>query len=294
MALSGYARLHIGQPGRSVRHDRHFDGHDPQDGGRYVACLVDKTEAQVLAGANFAYIGAQGRWEGIGYKTVTDNGDGTFTLSGLTIRGYRGTEVFCATHQAGDQFVMIDPAWLQGVSRPLADLDQTKFYKAIGLSQNPATGTVVPHAIIGAAETPYACVNLDAVAGVPNGIDLSWDYRSRLATGLNPANFGEAALAFQIDIYNGVTYKRTLTATTNSVHYATADVVADQGSDPPTELFFRVYMMSALGILVPGQARPVAGRGYEARGHVVLTPGAMTADNTHITADSTAFTADAA
>lgn len=238
-----------------------------------TALLVAKTEAQVLAGANYAYIGAQGRWEGVGYKTVTDNGDGTFTLSGFTIRGYRGTEVFCDTHQIGDQFVMVDPAWLKGVSHPLADLDQTKFYKAIGMSQNPATGAVVPHEIIGAAETPYACINLDAVVAVPNGIDLSWDYRSRLASGTNPANFGEAALSFEIDIYatDGVTYKRTLTATTNSKHYATADVVTDFGSDPPTELFFRVFMMSALDILVPGQDRPVAGRGYEARHHVYFS-----------------------
>jgi hypothetical protein len=261
-----------------------------------TALLVDKTEAQVLAGANFAYIGAQGRWEGVGYKTVVDNGDGTFTLSGFTIRGYRGTEVFAYDHQVGDQFVMIDPAWLKSVTHPLTDLGDTKFYKAIGLSQNPATGTVVPHSIIGAAETPYACVNLDAAVAVPNGIDISWGYRSRLAAGTNPANFGEAALAFQVDIYaaDGVTFKQTLTSTTNSGHYATADVVSDLGSDPPAELFFRVFMMSALPILVPGQDRPVAGRGYEARGHVVFDPGALTADNSIIRADSDAFTADAA
>ncbi|MGX9145948.1 phage tail protein [Mesorhizobium sp. 128a] len=238
-----------------------------------ASLLVDKTEAQVLAGANFAYIGAPGRWEGIGYKTVTDNGNGTFTLSGLTIRGYRGTEVFAGLHQAGDIFLMIDPAWLKSAVHPLSDLDATRYYKAVGIGQDPATGVVLPRTIIGAAETPYASINLDAVAGTPDGIDLSWDYRSRLAAGTNPANFGEATLAFEIDIYatDGVTYKRTLTATTNSVHYASADVVADLGSDPPTELFFRVYMMSALDILVPGQDRPVYGRGYEARHHVYFS-----------------------
>jgi len=256
--------------------------------------LVNKTEDQVLAGANFAFIGAPGRWEGVGYKTAVDNGDGTFTLSGFTIRGYRGTEVFAYRHQVGDQFVMIDASWLKGVSHPLTDLGGTKFYKAIGLTQNPATGTVVPHTIIGAAETPYAPVNLNAVVASPDGLDISWDYRSRLAAGLNPSNFGEAALAFEIDIYNGVTYKRTLTSATGSVHYATADVVTDFGSDPPAEITFDVFMMSALSILVPGQTRAVAGRGYKARARVVLDPGSMTADNSIILADSTAFTADAA
>ncbi|RWP84899.1 MAG: hypothetical protein EOR12_27090 [Mesorhizobium sp.] len=256
--------------------------------------MVDKTEAQVLAGANFAFIGAPGRWEGVGYKTAVDNEDGTFTLSGFTIRGYRGTEVFSALHQVGDQFVMIDPAWLKSAPHPLADLGSSKYYKAIGLSQNPATGTVSTHSIIGAAETPYAPVNLEADLASPDGIDLSWDYRSRLASGLNPANFGEATLAFEIDIYDGATYKRTLTSTTGSVHYASADVVTDLGADPPATITFDVFMMSALDILVPGQARPVVGRGYRARRHTIFDPGAMTADNTIITADSTAFTADAA
>ncbi|RVC47572.1 hypothetical protein EN781_00095 [Mesorhizobium sp. M4A.F.Ca.ET.090.04.2.1] len=259
-----------------------------------VALLVDATEDQVLAGANFAYIGAQGRWEAVGYKTVVANADGSYTLSGFSRRGYRGTEVFCDTHAIGDQFVMVDAAWLKSVNHPVSDLGLSKFYKAIGLTQDPSTGIVTQKQIIGAAETPYACVNLDAVAGSPDGIDISWDYRSRLTDGLNPANFGEAALSFEIDIYDGVTYKRTLTATANSVHYASADVISDLGSDPPAEITFDVFMMSALDILVPNQTRVGAGRGYRARGHIVLAPGSMTADNTHITADSTAFTADAA
>lgn len=259
-----------------------------------TALLVDKTEAEVLAGQNLAYVGAQGRWEVVGYKTVTDNGDGSFTLSGFARRGYRGTEVFAARHEVGDQFVMVDPAWLKAVDHPVADLGTSKYYKAIGISQDPATGTIAQRQIIGAAETPYACVNLTAEAGTPDGIDISWDYRSRLASGLNPANFGEDVLAFEIDIYNGATYKRTLTATTNTVHYTHANVLSDFGSDPPAEVTFDVFMMSAIDILVPGQTRVGAGRGYKARAHITLDPGDMTADNSIITADSTAYTADAA
>jgi hypothetical protein len=220
--------------------------------------LVNHTEAEVLAGANGAYIGAQGRWEWVGYKTVVDHGDGSYTLSGFSRRGYRGTEVFAYDHEVGDQFVMIDPAWLKSVSHPIADFSTSKYYKAIGISQDPSTGAVVQKQIRGAAETPYACINLAAALGSPDGIDLTWDYRSRLATGTNPANFGETTLSFEIDILatDGVTVKRTLTATTNSKHYAHADVLTDFGSDPPSELFFNVYMMSA-----------VVGRGYRARGH---------------------------
>ncbi len=174
----------------------------------------------------------------------------------------------------------------------MADLGDTKYYKAIGLTQNPATGTVSTHSIIGAAETPYAPVNLVADLASPDGIDLSWDYRSRLASGLNPANFGEAALAFEIDIYDGATYKRTLTSMTGSVHYDSADVVTDFGSDPPpATLTFEVFMMSALDILVPGQARPVAGRGYRARRHYVFDY-SPTWDSVALTFDSVDNTFD--
>jgi hypothetical protein len=233
-----------------------------------VALLVDKTEAEVLAGANLAFIGRAGRWEGVGYKTVTDNGDNTYTLSGFTVRGYHGSEVYAYSHEVGDIFVMIDPAWLHVMGLPLTDLGLTKYFEAVGVGQSPTSGAIIPGVIRGIAETPYACVNLAAEV-VTDGIEISFDYRSRLAAGLNPANFGEETLSFEIDILepttDGLSVVRTLTSTTNSKLYADADVVADFGADPPDELFFDVYMMSA-----------VVGRGHRARHHVYFTAGGGT------------------
>jgi hypothetical protein len=230
--------------------------------------LADASEDEVLAGKNNALIGIDGRWEWVGFKTVVDNFDGTYTLSGFALRGYRGSEVFCARHEVNDVFIMLDAGWLKKAGHPVSDLGDALYYLAAGIGQNPNAAAAKPHIITGAAETPYACVNLEAEVAIPDGIDLAWDYRSRVAAGLNPANFGEETLAFEIDIYDGATYKRTLTAATNAKHYATADVVADFGADPPNDISFRVYMMSALPIFVPGQERPVAGRGYEARRYV--------------------------
>lgn len=235
--------------------------------------LVDATGDEVLAGANNALIGQPGRWEWVGYETVADNGDGTYTLSNFTFRGHRGSEVFCSTHAVGDVFVTLG-AWTRKTLVPLADLGDTLFYKAVGNGQTLANVQAKGYVITGTAETPYACLNLLAEAVSPDGIDISWDYRSRITTGINPAAHGEAELVFEIDIYDitGATYLRTLTATTNSVHYAHADVLTDFGADPPSQIFYRVYMMSALDILVAGQDRPVAGRGYEARGSDILVP----------------------
>jgi hypothetical protein len=254
--------------------------------------LFDRTEAEVLSGRNNAYIGAPGRWEWVGFKDVTDNGDGTYTLSGFSRRGYRGSEVFCGTHEVGDLFVLVNFPWVRSMLHPVDDLGETLYYRAVGNGQNPAAAPILPHVITGTAETPYACLNLDAAEATPDGIDISWDYRSRIAEGLNPANFGEAALEFEIDIYDtdGTTWLRTLTSTTNSVHYATADVVADFGADPPSDLHFRVFMMSALPILVAGQDRPVEGRGYEARGYKSFAP--ATVDTSTLTADTILHFAD--
>ncbi|MER8699687.1 phage tail protein [Mesorhizobium sp. M1273] len=241
--------------------------------------LADRTEDEVLAGQNLAFVGSAGRWEGVGYRTVTNNGDGSYTLSGFTVRGYRGTEVFAPLHQAGDLFVMVGAAWIEPVVHPAADLNRTKFYKAVGFGQSPAASVAASHLLRGAAETPYAPVNLAAAFGVPDGLDLSWDYRSRLAAGTNPANFGEAVLSFEIDIMDGSTIKRTLTSATGSVHYSAANITADFGSVPDF-LLFRVYMISA-----------AVGRGYQAQRYVPLNY-EPTFDSSVLTFDATEITFD--
>ncbi|BCH33117.1 hypothetical protein MesoLjLc_50470 [Mesorhizobium sp. L-8-10] len=242
--------------------------------------LASKTQAQVEAGQNNAFIGQAGRWEWVGFTTVTDNGDDTYALSGFVRRGYRGTEVFCDEHAVNDIFVLIDEEWLRKMPHPTSDLDQTRYYKALGTGQKTLAGTTLPHVVRGAAETPYATTNLfAALGGSPGGIDIEWDYRSRVAAGTNPSNHGEASLSFEIDIMDGATVKRTLTSTTNSVNYSDAQVIADWGSYP-SSLTFRVYMMSA-----------VVGRGYRAQATIPLTYD-LTADTTVILADSTLITAD--
>ncbi len=225
-----------------------------------TSLLVSATEAEVLTGKNFAFIGAPGRWEGVGYKTVTDNGDGSFTLSGFTVRGWRGSEVWEASHAAGDTFVLMNSAWTIKFPEALTTLNSDRFYKAIGYGDNAQSGVERGYLTTGTAERPYAPVNLGAViAG--SDIALSWDYRSRLSAweffSASP-DCGEATLAFEIDIMNGATVLRTLTATTNAKTYLAGDITADFGSMPAT-LKFRVYMMSA-----------TVGRGYRSEATITL------------------------
>ncbi|RUU29772.1 phage tail protein [Mesorhizobium sp. M6A.T.Ce.TU.016.01.1.1] len=222
--------------------------------------FVDASASQVLLGANNAFIGKDGRWEWVGYRTAVDNGDGTFTLSGFTVRGRRGSEVHCGSHAVGDSFVMISSAWLTKLSHPLSDLDATLYYRAIGAGADQFSGAVLPHVVTGTAETPYAAVN---VAGALDGGDtlISFDRRSRLRPwemfAVSPDN-GEATQSFEVDVYDGVDVVRTITATSLPVTYLAADKVTDFGT-PPAEADIKVYQMSA-----------TVGRGYAADATIPL------------------------
>lgn len=78
--------------------------------------LESTTKALLLADRpeNMAAIGnpVTAKWEIIKFLTATDNGDNTYTISGL-IRGLFGTEWATDGHAIGDQFVMLDEGIVQ-------------------------------------------------------------------------------------------------------------------------------------------------------------------------------------
>jgi len=271
-----------------------------------TSLLVDATEAQVLAGKNLAAIGTNGRWELVGFTTVEVDEFGDYVLSGFVRRGYHGSEVWAGSHAAGDYFILLSSEVAKRVTHPLTDLDDTFYYKAVGFGQNPAVVGAAPYTIPGVAETPYAVRNIAASStgssppnsppdSPPDGLLISWDYRSRVADGLNPADFGEETLAFEIEIMAGDSpnsVKRTLTSTTNSVTYSGANIISDFGGYPTT-LGVRVYMMSAIDIIVPGQIPVVPGRGYCATAYLFLAGiPSSTFDSTTLTFDRSDVTFD--
>jgi hypothetical protein len=234
--------------------------------GGDIADLVTITTPEFEAGTNVAAIGRNGRWVLIWFQTVSSS-NGVATLSDL-MWGVRGSEVWIEDLAVGDEFVLINPAYYTRFRNDVEDLDDSFYYKAA----NPLVplGSVATAAYVasGVAETPYAAINLDAVID-GSDIDLTWDYRSRVATGTNPTDYGEETLSFQIDIMDGDTVLRTLTSTTNAKTYLSADITTDFGG-MPASIKFRVYMMSALPILVPGQTPAVEGRGYMAEATIYI------------------------
>ncbi|TJW14469.1 MAG: hypothetical protein E5W82_10865 [Mesorhizobium sp.] len=210
---------------------------------------TDATEAEVLLGANLAFIGKDGRWEGVGFTTAVDNGDGTFTISGFAVRGWRGTEVYASQHAAGDMFVLASPDWVQKLLHPLTDLASTKYYKAVGFGGLLTSVIAESHVVSGEAEKPYAVVNIASeLAG--GDTTVTFDYRSRLSAwemfSVAP-DCGEDTLSFQIDVMDAGspnTALHTYTVATNAWTYTAAQKTTDWGS-PPAEATIRIYMISA-------------------------------------------------
>ena len=212
--------------------------------------LESITDLEMVNGANPAILWdeATGNLEVIQYRDVTQNDDGSYTLSGL-LRGRRGTDTFVGSHVAGETLLLISADTTESFLLGLGELNVSRYYKGVPY------GTVfedAPLKIItstGRDLKPYAPVNV-AAAIDGSDIDLTWDRRTRiggaLQDGIGTVVLGETTEAYEVDIWNGAgdTVLRTLTSTTTTVTYLDADITTDFGSIPAT-LTVTVYQMSA-------------------------------------------------
>lgn len=224
--------------------------------------LESVTELQLFGGANaFAVESAPGIWEILQARDVTLIAPGRYRLTTL-LRGQRGTEHAIGNPApAGARVVVLDAA--------VTELPFTA--GEIGLPWNLAVGpatrpvsdpsyTTLSLTPSGASLRPFAPVHLGAMAQPSGDITLSWIRRSR-----DPAADSWEATevllldqpeAWEIDILDGVTVKRTLTAGTATVAYGAADQIADWGTAlmPGTALTIRVAQLSpSLGRGMPAE-----------------------------------------
>jgi hypothetical protein len=220
------------------------------------ARLATVTTDEMLAGKNRVLIGAAGRWEIIGFETVTQNADGTTTLSG-TLRGLRGTDVFMGSHLATDQVVYVDTEARQPVlqvSDVVLDGEavtvKAGFDDTVLRTQVPTTFTTNVN-----GRKPFAPMNPRATASV-NDIIFTWNRRTRRGeTMIDDSDFqvlDESAEQYEIDIYSGSTIVRTVTGLTSETYtYTSANQTTDGFTPPQASIKVAIYQVS-----------PVAGRGF--------------------------------
>lgn len=205
---------------------------------------VSESDVDADPSLNLLLVGRPGNWEYVNFTTATLNGDGSYTLSGFK-RGRRGTEWACALHSAGEAFVLANAlvAEVMGVG----DVGASLSFKAQSIGRAvDATPAIDIAPFTGATLKPYAPARIDWTY---DGTDLTGTIarRTRIGgawTGGSAIPLSEASEAYEIDIYNGSTFKRTISVSgTNVFNYTSAMATAD-GITLPTPPSVNVYQMS--------------------------------------------------
>lgn len=208
--------------------------------------LEGLSDADVLAGGNAAYIGPTGGPGGeiIQFGVAVQTGPTTWELSHLR-RGQKGTNTFATAHGNGQQFVLLELGSIQRASTGFDVLNSARYFKAVGMMTSPDDAQVVTFTNTGIGLRPYSPTDLAVAGPAPGDLTLSFVRRSRVGwPAQQPPPLAEETEAFQLQIMDGATVKRTVELTTTSFVYTSAMQTTDFGA-PVTSLTWRVAQRSA-------------------------------------------------
>src|SRR5574337_629656 len=216
----------------------------------YAGTLASVTEAQMLAGSNHFAYGAHGRWEILAARTVTLNGDATYTLQDF-LRGRLGTEQYAGTHQAADRLVQLTTAETLFVSRSSAQIGLAALFRPVTVDEDFDEVQDEAFTYTGVNLKPLSPVDLNGNRHpTTNDWALTWLRRARINTEWRDyvdVALDEASEAYEVEIWTSgyTTLKRTLTGLTSATAtYSSANQVADFGSNQAT-LYLKIYQLSA-------------------------------------------------
>lgn len=211
--------------------------------------LTSVTEADINAdpSLNLAALGEDGRWEYLNFATATLESDGSYTLSDLK-RGRRGTEVNVGNHAIGDMLVLLDNRVID--ERGVSDIGDDLSFKVQAPLRPVEAAPPIELDYDANCLKPYAPCHLSASKSTD--VTISWIRRTRLGgawVGGSTIPLSEASESYEIDIYVGVTFKRTLTSSSPSKVYTAAQMTTDGTGSGFTA---KLYQISA-----------TVGRGFE-------------------------------
>lgn len=208
--------------------------------------LESVTLGECLKGANRMWISSGARGEIIGFTTATLVGTRTYTLSGL-LRGLRDTRDYTGSHAAGDTVVLLGQG-VQFYETNAASVNVQRIFKLV-----PNGGAVVDapqttERLQGYTMRPFAPAHVEGTRDGSNNLTVTAVKRSRRlvsiiseigAPGADPI----ASMTYELDVMDGATVKRTITASTLSFSYSAANQTTD-GFTPGDPITVRVYAVS--------------------------------------------------
>ncbi len=219
--------------------------------------LESVTDIALFGGANaLAIESAPGVWEIVQAGVAELIAPGRYRLTRL-LRGQRGTEAAMGhPTPAGARVVVLDE---NVASLPIGEADLGLPWNwRIGPANRPMNDeTYVAQSFTpeGVGLRPFAPVHVEQPwrrARVLGDLTIRWIRRSRALSadswGAVDVPLGEEAEAYDVEILDGTTVKRVLTASTTSVVYTAADQTADWGAPlgAGATLTTRIVQLSAL------------------------------------------------
>lgn len=216
--------------------------------------------AGLISGINTLIVGE----EILYFRTATLQADGSYTLTSL-LRGRRGSEYAMPLHAVDDRVMFVDLTTFVRIPQVNADIGQPKLFKAVPVLSS--IGAVAPESFTntGAPLKPYAPYHLGGGKEANGDWTLNWVRGGRIDAAWRDyvdVPLGESVEVYAVEIYTDdtfVTLKRTISATSQTATYTSAQQTTDFGG-AQTEVYFVVYQVSA-----------AVGPGYSAYGHVVAS-----------------------
>lgn len=227
------------------------------------------TDDELWNGANLVLVGD----EAVQFRDAVENADGTWTLSNL-LRGRRGTEYACNTHVAGERFIFLDAATIEGNGDDLTARGQVRSFKAVASGQSLVTAPTINLTYEPRDLMPYAPADIRreiADTEADSDITLTWARRTRLGgnmvDGTGTVNLAEADERYEVFILNtpfagdpsrgiepaAATVVRSFQTTTPSVTYTAAMQAEDGHVTNVDTLHVVIYQLSgAVGRGFPG------------------------------------------
>jgi hypothetical protein len=219
--------------------------------------LESVTDLTLFGGDNaLAVESAPGIWEIVQAGAAELIAPGRYSLTRL-LRGQRGTEAAMANPAPKGARVVVLDAALASLPIAEADLGLPWNWRIGPASRSVSDETYVAQAFtpVGVGLRPFSVTHVEQPwrkPRIPGDLTIRWTRRSRA---LAADNWGavevpliEEVEAYEVEIFDGITVKRTLAASATSAIYSVAQQTADWGAllGPGNTLTIRIYQLSAL------------------------------------------------
>lgn len=161
---------------------------------------------------------------------MQSSGPNVYRLSTF-LRGVRGTEWAMAGHVSQERVVLVQVPGFRKVHDETADLNATRYYKAVTLGKTISAARSQAFVDTGVALKPFAPVNVEAHETGGGALLFTWDRRSRLATRLvggggSYVPLGEAVEAYDFELYDPSDIL-SLSTTVFAPQYSVSGLIAD-------------------------------------------------------------------